>query len=109
MNRWTLYLDTDGAAFRPDPGREVARILRQLALRAESSGRLPEGTTLDVNGNTVGGATVLREDDPACPCCEQELRRRPPCPVCGKPRQDHHPDALQACEDEYRRRQEVSP
>lgn len=52
-----LTIRTDNAAFEPDRGAELARILRKLADRVEREdqpGRGEEWKVLDVNGNTVG-------------------------------------------------------
>lgn len=51
----SLAINTDNAAFQPDPAPEIARILRKIADRVEAGlsdyGHL---TILDANGNTVG-------------------------------------------------------
>ena len=51
----------DNAAFEPESGPEVARILRELARRIEAgelSGRGESRALRDVNGNTVGSARL---------------------------------------------------
>ena len=57
-----IEMQLDNAAFEPDNGTEIARILEKLATRwhAES---LPSGEScrlLDINGNVVGKAEVVR-------------------------------------------------
>lgn len=52
MARFTLTIDTDNAAFDPDPAPEVARILRQTADRVEAG--VTSGAARDINGNRVG-------------------------------------------------------
>jgi hypothetical protein len=54
---YRISIETDNAAFDPDPGAELARILRGLADRLEDGGDLAEPIRLrDFNGNTVGEA-----------------------------------------------------
>lgn len=75
MSRFVLYIDTDGAAFDPAEGHELARILRGLAARAEQTGRAPEQVLRDRNGNRVGGTTLRREEDtiPCIACNGEEV------------------------------------
>jgi len=47
-----VRINTDNAAFRPDPTFEIARILRELADRIEWGEE--DGKLTDVNGNVVG-------------------------------------------------------
>jgi len=57
---FVLRIETGNSAFEPDPSPEVARILRELAKSIETNG-LDVGTRvrlMDVNGNTVGHATL---------------------------------------------------
>lgn len=55
MSAFTLRLDTDSAAFEPDPAPEVTRILRKIADRIESGEDCSYfQTILDINGNDVG-------------------------------------------------------
>jgi hypothetical protein len=53
---YSITIETDNDAFYPDPGPELARILRKLADRLDG-GELAESVRLmDYNGNTVGRA-----------------------------------------------------
>lgn len=63
MSTFTVKIDTDGAAFHredddtPDPGAELARILRVIADRVEREHPVEYDmfqTILDINGNDVG-------------------------------------------------------
>jgi hypothetical protein len=59
---FTLSIRTDNAAFEPERGSEVARILRHLADRLEGCGHYPNtGRVKDGNGNTVGEFTLTEE------------------------------------------------
>jgi hypothetical protein len=50
-----LELETDNAAFQPQWGAEVARILREVADTVEPIGFRPDGGNLrDINGNLAG-------------------------------------------------------
>ena len=60
---YTLTVNIDGAAFDPDPNPELARILTGLAERAER-GLLPVSPVRDINGNTVGAATITGTVEP---------------------------------------------
>ena len=51
-DRFTLTIETAGAAFEEDPGPEIARILRVIADQHENNVR-GQGTARDHNGNTV--------------------------------------------------------
>lgn len=55
MRRFIMHAELESAAFHPDPGPEVARILRRLADRLEE-GEQGDWNLLDVNGNSVGHA-----------------------------------------------------
>lgn len=62
--RYLIEIATDNDAFFPEPGPELARILRQLAERIESAGPEELGAgvrLLDYNGNGVGRATLVAE------------------------------------------------
>jgi hypothetical protein len=62
---YSIRIETDNAAFDPDPGPEPARILRKLADRLEGGADLAESIRLmDYNGNTVGFAATEPEGDP---------------------------------------------
>lgn len=61
MNRYTIQIDAEGAAFDGGDGywvepNEVARILKRLATDLRD-GRAPEHL-LDVNGNCCGHLTI---------------------------------------------------
>ncbi len=64
---FTLTINTDNEAFTPEPGAEVARILRVIADRVEA-GRT-DGAAMDVNGNRVGSFAIL-PDRPAAGGCK---------------------------------------
>lgn len=53
----TITIKTGNAAFEPDPGTEVARILRDYADEVEG-GWPAGGVLLDANGNVVGSVKV---------------------------------------------------
>lgn len=65
MARITITIDTDSAAFGPDPAAEVARILRKYVIVPGTDALDRTGTTLvlDANGNTVGNVTVTEDDE----------------------------------------------
>ena len=52
-----INISTDNDAFKPNPGQELARILRGIAKQLEEQG-CPDHTysmpIFDINGNTVG-------------------------------------------------------
>mgnify|MGYP006279860979 CR=1 FL=1 len=59
MSAYRIHVETDNDAFYPEPGPELARMLRALADRLEA-GDLSEPIRLrDSNGNTVGMAEAL--------------------------------------------------
>jgi hypothetical protein len=55
-----LVITMDNAAFEPNNGVEVARILRQLADQEEGNQLSPgdKWKLRDINGNTVGEAVI---------------------------------------------------
>lgn len=53
MERITITIDTDNAAFEGEPAYEIARILRKLADQFETEGVPPE-KIYDLNGNACG-------------------------------------------------------
>lgn len=57
---YTITIETLGAAFEDSP-EEVARILRTMADRMESTGILP--IPRDINGNKCGSVTVTPIQD----------------------------------------------
>jgi hypothetical protein len=55
---FTVNINMDNAAF-DEPDEELARILKELASKLESSGIWADGIALrDINGNKVGNAEV---------------------------------------------------
>jgi hypothetical protein len=63
MAQLTVSIDLDGAAFDPEPGPEVARILKHLADTFRDTlviaPRGPEPLSLrDINGNACGEVTL---------------------------------------------------
>ncbi len=58
--RFVLTVDLDGAAFQPDPGAELARLLRDVALDVEKgpagsgSYHISRTVVMDENGNRAG-------------------------------------------------------
>ena len=57
--RFTIVIETRGAAFADTPASEVARILREMADRMEDRGIFP--VPRDINGNKCG--SVKTETD----------------------------------------------
>lgn len=55
---YLVRIETDNDAFYPDPGPELARILRTLADRLEGEGSSEPIRLRDYNGNTVGMAQI---------------------------------------------------
>lgn len=53
----TISIVTDGAAFDDLPGKEVARILRDLAATFDRGG-FPGTKLRDTNGNTCGAVLI---------------------------------------------------
>lgn len=52
---FTVRFDCDNAAFDPDPGPEIARILRVVAQQVEDGEDASKSlNTRDINGNVVG-------------------------------------------------------
>ena len=61
----TITVNMDNAAFEPDNGQELARILRRLAGWIEGVRRVSPDESQglrDVNGNTVGQFTITEEE-----------------------------------------------
>jgi hypothetical protein len=57
--RYTIQIDTEGAAFEDQPGCEIARILRELANTVEGfafdrQNRRVKFPVRDINGNRCG-------------------------------------------------------
>ena len=58
MEKIIITIETDNSAFDPDPGYELARILKQVSYCLEN-GRNPESINImDINGNCVGRIEV---------------------------------------------------
>lgn len=57
MTEFRLTIECDNAAFDPRPDYELARLLRETALRIE--GGDTDHAIRDSNGNTVGSCTLL--------------------------------------------------
>ena len=58
MKKLTIEINTENAAFDPDPGNELSRILCKLSVNIDS---LAVGSPLrlfDIDGHAVGIATV---------------------------------------------------
>lgn len=49
-----VIINMDNEAFAEEPMTEIARILRQVADKAEDRGLTGSGLVRDMNGNTVG-------------------------------------------------------
>ena len=60
MRRVKIEIKTENAAFHPEPGVEVARILRKAADTIESGG---SPNIMDINGNKVGSIEVIEDAD----------------------------------------------
>jgi len=58
MESVKIYIETENAAFQPEPRREVARILRKAASDIESG---KKASIMDINGNKVGSIEVREE------------------------------------------------
>ena len=58
MEKITLEIRTENAAFDNEPGIEIARILRQIAGRFEVLGDDSSGRIVDINGNKVGYVNI---------------------------------------------------
>lgn len=52
MTQFRVLIGVGNAAFDPEPGYEIARILREVADKIE--GGQTDGGALDINGNSVG-------------------------------------------------------
>lgn len=63
----TIEINCDGAAFEPDPGPEIARILAVLATWIRE-GKHPDRLH-DINGNNVGTVTICHSEGRECPRC----------------------------------------
>jgi len=61
MQKITITIETENAAFDPDPEVEVARILKDLATKLDRS-ELPDELR-DYNGNKVGTVEVTEENE----------------------------------------------
>jgi hypothetical protein len=63
MSELTIEMSLDNAAFEDDPAPEIARILRQLADKLEGRGIDDEILLWDINGNRVGKAVIVMDND----------------------------------------------
>jgi hypothetical protein len=63
MSELTIEMNLDNAAFEGDPAPEITRILRQLADKIEERGIYDEILLRDINGNRVGKAVIVMDDD----------------------------------------------
>ncbi|CRI66753.1 hypothetical protein THIOKS13070009 [Thiocapsa sp. KS1] len=63
MSELTIEMSLDNAAFEDDPAPEIARILRQLADKLEGRGIDDEILLRDINGNRVGKAVIVMDND----------------------------------------------
>lgn len=63
MSELTIEMSLDNAAFADDPAPEIARILRQLADKLEGRGIDDEILLWDINGNRVGKAVIIMDND----------------------------------------------
>lgn len=65
MNQFKCTIDCDNAAFEGGDGREIARILRDMASRIEAEPLWPHyQNARDVNGNVVGTFGYERYGEP---------------------------------------------
>ena len=58
-----IKIETENAAFDPEPGRELARILRELADVIELYATDTQVTLRDLNGNKVGQFNHYSSED----------------------------------------------
>jgi hypothetical protein len=58
MNQVTIHISTENAAFHPEPGTELARILRELARSFERCSDGVPTRIMDENGNAVGSVEL---------------------------------------------------
>lgn len=59
-----IKIDTTGAAFRPRPENEVARVLRELATRIRQQRDLAANTPLDLNREPCVKVTLTAAENP---------------------------------------------
>jgi len=62
MSTFHLEIALVGEAFDPDPGPELARLVRKVADRAELDPVGSSGAVIDLNGNRVGTWWVRAEE-----------------------------------------------
>jgi len=61
MRKLIIQIEMENAAFEDDAGAEVARILREIADKAEAGVIVATvGTARDINGNIVGGCSYIQ-------------------------------------------------
>ena len=70
-----IEINADNVAFEGSPNLEMARILRDFAkaLETYTARTYKEWQLQDINGNTVGTATITQEEE-SLPCFEKLLR-----------------------------------
>lgn len=57
---YVIRISLDNAAFEENPGQEITRIIESKVLPALKEGEISEDITLrDINGNTVGYASII--------------------------------------------------
>lgn len=61
---YRILIQYDNDAFGEEPGREVARILRDLAETCETLGLQETEVLTDINGNDVGYALRFDKEAP---------------------------------------------
>ena len=59
--KYRLEVSMDDAAMADAPCSEIARILREAATRADR-GEIAYGPIMDINGNSIGGAQVIKDE-----------------------------------------------
>ena len=59
MNKIIISINTANSAFEGNEGKEVARILRELADKLEHGGQ--PSSVRDINGNKVGTVDIIEK------------------------------------------------
>ena len=60
MRKFTVEIETVNEAFQPTPGRELARLLHELADRLAEGDTFDHLRLVDLNGGPVGRASTHR-------------------------------------------------